>query len=130
MTNKPRFTAAERAAFADEVIDGRRMVREVADECGVPRQTVQNWVKSRRIERGVPVPRRKGGLSTPERMAARQEKLEKAKAESEARAEKAEARNAVLEAMVSRQRSAIAALKQTLHLYMDPDGFDNGPTPA
>ncbi|MFB8080658.1 transposase [Streptomyces sp. NPDC056013] len=130
MTSKSRFTAAERADFADQVIDGGRTIREVADECEVPRQTVQNWVKARRNERGIPTPRPGSGASTPERMAARQERLEKARAEFEARAEKAEARTASLETIVARQRSAIAALKETLRLYMDPDGFEDGTAAA
>lgn len=105
------------------VIDGARTIREVADECEVPRQTVQNWVKSRRAKRGIPTPRPGSGPSTPERMAARLEKLEKAKAN-------AEARSASLEALVTRQGAAVAALKETLRLYVDPDGFGNGMTPA
>ncbi|MFC9395027.1 transposase [Streptomyces sp. NPDC057027] len=130
MTASSHFTAAERAAFADQVIDGGRTIREIAEESGVARQTAQNWVKTRRGERGIPTPRPGSGRSTPERMAARQEKLEKANSELEARAETAEARSASLEALAARQRSAIAALKETLRLYMDPDGFGDGTVPA
>ncbi|MFI6691416.1 transposase [Streptomyces sp. NPDC050433] len=130
MTAQSRFTANERETFADQVIDGARTIREVADDCEVPRQTVQNWVKSRRERRGIPTPRPGSGPSTPERMAARLEKLEKAKADAEVRAANAEARSASLEALVARQGIAVAALKGTLRLYVDPEGFGDGVTPA
>lgn len=57
---------------------------------------------------------------------AKYEKLEKAKAESDRRAEAAELRLAQVEALAMRQSSAIEALKGALRLFMNPDEFGDG----
>ncbi|WP_137988495.1 helix-turn-helix domain-containing protein [Streptomyces vilmorinianum] len=126
MSFDSRFSAEERAAFAELVITGQQTTREIADKHEVSRSTVQSWVDRYRKERGVPTPPRGGGVDMSAKAVAKYEKLEKAKAESDRRAEVAESRLAQVEALAARQSSAIEALKGALRLFMNPDEFGDG----
>jgi len=59
---RPRYSAEFKADAVSMVIDGQRRVADVAASLGVVEQTLGNWVRQARTDRG-----ERAGLSTDER---------------------------------------------------------------
>jgi transposase len=59
---RPRFTAEFKADAVAMVIDGERPIVEVAKALGLVEQTLGNWVRQARVDRG-----ERAGLTTDER---------------------------------------------------------------
>ena len=59
---RPRFTAEFKADAVAMVVDGERSIVEVAKALGLVEQTLGNWVRQARVDRG-----ERAGLTTDER---------------------------------------------------------------